>query len=109
MISDVTLECDSCDNKYKHNQIDYYQCSKCITDEIIQTIKNAMEEIVKHKLWVDEGEDPFFVDFENKKEKDFFLRGIKFGINSALYSIADYFIEIESDFVENLFENDKGM
>lgn len=93
------LICDECHKKEDIGILDYGLCDNCKDKEHIDSLKEAIKNIYSNKLW--EKKDTF-VGFKSDNDKEYFMKGIKYGIEDALFWIADHFGEI--DFIELVLE-----
>ena len=98
----ITITCDGCK---KEEEWVVQTCDDCLEKEQTDNILSAVQEVFENPIWKDEGH---FTDFKSEEYKEASLRGVKLGIEHALFWICDYFGLIEE--FEKLagWKDDKG-
>lgn len=103
MTIEFYINCDNC-SKTSVDEMEFsIRCIKCEDKLENERLKNAIEEVYsKDYLWEDREN---YHGFRDENEKTIYLRGIRYGIECALFWMADYYNEVR--FWEELSESKK--
>lgn len=100
---DIACECDCCDKILNDTSANIY-CHECMAEESnFQVLDTCRYISTEHSDWKDE---QFFQGFENDKEKEMYLRGVKYGMHNALFWVCHYF-DSEKFFEKEIMPNFK--
>lgn len=92
----ISLDCIECEEENYIEDINF-TCEECLKKTSNLAVKEAIEHSYNNKPW----ESKSF-EFNSDEEKKHFLMGVKFGVEDALFWVADYYDE--SQFLEKLIQ-----